>query len=86
VHVEPSRPKLVVLDLSAAARVDAQSAHTLAGLAGDLAAGGVRMQTVEARASVRDLLRREGVDARLGAADRITSVADAVEAFVSAGG
>jgi len=30
---------------------------------------------------VRDQLRREGVDGRLGAAGRLTSLADAVQAF-----
>jgi len=34
---------------------------------------------VEARSSVRERLRAEGVDGRLGAVDRFTSVADAVE-------
>jgi MFS superfamily sulfate permease-like transporter len=70
-----------VLDLSAAPYVDMQSAHTLAGLADDLKAAGVRLQVVEARASVRDQLRAEGADARLGGVNRVTSVADAVESF-----
>jgi sulfate permease, SulP family len=85
-HAEGTPPKLVVLDLSAAPVMDAQSAHTLAGLADELAGGGVAMRTVEARASVRDRLRREGVDGRVGAADRTMSVADAVEALESPGG
>src|SRR6516164_9408785 len=33
VYADPTLPKLVVLDLSAAPRVDLQSAHTLAGMA-----------------------------------------------------
>ena len=45
------------------------------------AAGG-RVQAVEARSSVRERLRSEGVDARLGGIDRFTSVADALEAFL----
>jgi hypothetical protein len=36
---------------------------------------------VEARSSVRERLRSEGVEARLGGIDRFTTVADAVEAF-----
>jgi MFS superfamily sulfate permease-like transporter len=72
-------PKLVVLDLSAAAHVDMQSAHTLAGMADELAGLGIRLQTVEARSTVRDCLRAEGVDARLGGINRLTSVADVVE-------
>jgi sulfate permease, SulP family len=74
-------PRLVVLDLSAAPHVDMQGAHTLAVLADEVRAGGVRLQAVEARSSVRDRLRREGVDTRLGDVNRFTSVADVVEAF-----
>jgi MFS superfamily sulfate permease-like transporter len=72
-------PRLVIIDLSAAPNVDLQSAHTLAGLADELAAKGIRMQAVEARSSVRDRLRCEGLDERLGGINRFTSVADAVE-------
>jgi high affinity sulfate transporter 1 len=75
------RPALVVLDLSAAAHVDLQAAHTLASLAGEIGARGIRFLTVEARASVRDRLRREGVATALGGLDRHTSLADAVAAF-----
>jgi high affinity sulfate transporter 1 len=74
-------PRLVVLDLSAAPFVDQQSAHTLAGLGDELRAAGVRVQAAEVRSSVRDRLRGEGLDDRLGTIDRFTSVADAVEAF-----
>ena len=81
VRAETTPPKLVVLDLSAAPRVDMHSAHMLAELAGELTAAGVRIQAVEARSSVRDRLRNEGVDVKLGLIDRFTSVADAVEAY-----
>jgi high affinity sulfate transporter 1 len=74
-------PRLVVIDLSAAPLVDLQSAHTLAGLADELAAAGIRMQCVEARSGVRERLRNEGLDERLGGIDRFTSVADVVESF-----
>jgi len=73
-------PQLVVLDLSAAPRVDLHSAHMLGGLADELATLGARLQVVEARASVRDRLRKEGVDAKLGVVNRHNSVADAVAA------
>jgi hypothetical protein len=55
----------------------------LASLAEEVTAPGRRFQAVEARSSVRERLRGEGVDARLGGIDRFTSVADAVEAFQS---
>jgi sulfate permease, SulP family len=77
--VEP--PGLVVLDMSASAYVDGQSAHTLAGLADELRAAGIRVQAVEVRSEVRDRLRGEGLDDRLGTISRFSSVADAVEAF-----
>src|SRR4029453_2740291 len=66
VRVEVIPPKLVVLDLSAAPIVDMQSAHTLASMADELGAIGIRFQAVEPRSSVRDRLRHEGVDGKLG--------------------
>jgi hypothetical protein len=39
------------------------------------------VHAVETHASVRDMLRREGVDAQLGGVNRFHSVADAVEEF-----
>jgi hypothetical protein len=42
---------------------------------------GLQFQAVEARSSVRDRLRNEGVDAKLGGINRFKSVADAVEDF-----
>ena len=81
VHAEPTPPKLVVLDLSAAPRLDLQSAHALGGMADEITAKGIRFQAVEPRSSVRDRLRNEGVDEKLGGVNRFTSVADAVDDF-----
>jgi high affinity sulfate transporter 1 len=85
VRAELRPPTLVVVDLSAAPRVDLQSAHALAGLADELTAAGVRLQAVEARASVRERLLGERLDARLGGIDHSTSVADAVDRFQRCG-
>src|SRR5436190_2919990 len=79
VNLAPSRPKLVVLDLSASPRVDLQSAEVLGELANELAANGIQLQVVEARASVRDRLRAEGLDEKLGGIDRFRTVAQVVE-------
>ena len=79
VRAETTAPKLVVLDLSAAPRVDLHSAQMLGSLADELGATGIRVQTVEARSSVRERLRGLGVDAKLGGIDRLMTVADAVE-------
>jgi sulfate permease, SulP family len=81
VRAETPPPKLVVLDLSAAAYVDMHAAHMLGGLAGELTVDGIRVQAVEARSTVRERLRSEGVDEKLGGIDRLTMVADVVEAF-----
>jgi len=81
VRAETTLPKLVIIDLSAAPHVDLQSAHTLAGLADELTALGIKVQVVETRSGVRERLRGEGLDARLGGIDRFTSVADAVDDF-----
>src|SRR5262249_7470742 len=81
VQREPASPRLVVLDLSAAPRVDLQSAHALGALGAKLGAAGIRVQAVEARFSVRDRLRNEGVEEKLGGINRFTTVADAVESF-----
>jgi SulP family sulfate permease len=82
VRVEATPPKLVVLDLSAAPIVDMQSAHTLASMADELAAMSIQFHAVEPRSSVRDRLRREGVDIKLGGIDRFTTVADMIDHFL----
>ena len=85
VRAEATPPRLAILDLSAAPRVDMHSAHMLEELADELKAAGVRLQVVEARSSVRDRLRAEGVDEHLGGVNRFTTVADAVDSFQKTG-
>ncbi len=84
IRAEATPPMLVVLDLSAAPRVDLQSALTLASLADEITAGGIHFQAVEARSSVRDRFRSEGLDKQLGGINRFTSVADVVDSCVGA--
>jgi sulfate permease, SulP family len=81
IRAEAMPPKLVVLDLSAAPRVDMQSAHTLASMASEITAKGIHFQAVEPRSSVRDRLRNEGVDVQLGGVNRFTTVADVIDNF-----
>src|SRR5215831_10902076 len=81
VNAEPKLPQLVVLDLSAAPRVDLQSADSLGDLSKEITGKGIRFQAVEARSSVRDRLRSEGVDSKMGGINRFKSVADAIEDF-----
>jgi MFS superfamily sulfate permease-like transporter len=85
VRAEATPPELVVLDLSATPYVDMHSAHMLAELAGELTKAGVRVQAVEARSSVRDRLRNEGVNEKLGGINRFTTVADVVDDFQKTG-
>lgn len=81
IHAELPAPRLVVLDLSAAPRVDLQSTHALAGLAAEIAAKNIRFHVVEARSSVRDRFRNENVDNKLGGVNRFTTVADVIDDF-----
>jgi hypothetical protein len=52
-------------------------------MADELSGQGIRFQAVEPRSSVRDRLRNEGVDGKLGGVNRFTSVADAIDDFQS---
>jgi SulP family sulfate permease len=81
VHAAAEPPKMVLLDLSAAPHVDLQAAQTLISLHSDLAAADAQFQIVEARASVRDTLRLEGLEDKMGRINRFTAVADAVDQF-----
>ena len=73
--------RFVVCDLSTSPYVDVAGARMLAGLHQDLVAAGIQFQLVEARASVRDILRAEGLEERLGQINRRMSVDDIIEAF-----
>jgi high affinity sulfate transporter 1 len=73
--------RVVVCDLSTSPTVDVAGARMLAGLHKDLAASGIQFQLVEARAPVRDILRAEGLEERLGQISRRMSVDDIIEAF-----
>ncbi len=70
----------VVCDLSASPILDLAGAEMLKGLDTELRAMGARLRIVEARSSVRDRLRKQGIEELMGPVDRHTTVADAVEA------
>jgi MFS superfamily sulfate permease-like transporter len=78
---EPKAPKLVVCDLSASPYLDLHGAKAIGALVDELANTGVRFQVVEAHAVVRDRLRAEGLDEKLGGIDRFRSVAQVIEDF-----
>ncbi len=74
-------PRMVVADLSSSPHVDLAGAEMLASLHGELARQGIGLHLVETRASVRDTLRMEGLEEKVGGINRFSSVADCVEQF-----
>src|SRR5947207_8384637 len=80
-RAEATLPKIVILDLSASPHMDIQACGVVMNIADDVKAAGARLQIVEARSSVRDRLRAEGMEEHISQVNRFTSVADAVEDF-----
>jgi anti-anti-sigma regulatory factor len=70
---------LVVCDLSTSPVVDLAGARMLAKLHEALKAQGTRLRLVAAHAAVRDILRAEGLEERVGYFGRRISVADAID-------
>jgi MFS superfamily sulfate permease-like transporter len=75
--VDPIR--LVVWDLSTSPYVDIAGARMILGLRAELEKRGIALRLVEARSAVRDMLRTEGVEDKVGRIDRFTSLADAID-------
>lgn len=73
--------RLVVCDLSTSPYVDLAGARMLTKLASELAARGMTLRLAETRATVRDILREEGLDTIAGPISRRISVAAAIEGF-----
>jgi high affinity sulfate transporter 1 len=71
--------KLVVCDLSTSPSVDLAGARMLATLYATLEAMGMRLRLVAAHAAVRDILRAEGLEERVGHFGRRISVADVID-------
>jgi SulP family sulfate permease len=81
VEAEVKTLRLVVCDLSTSPAVDLAGARMFLDLHTELAKRGIILRLVEAHASVRDLLRIEGAEDRVGRIDRFATVADAIEYF-----
>jgi len=81
VEAEVKTLRLVVCDLSTSPAVDLAGARMFLDLHTELAKRGIILRLVEAHASVRDLLRMEGTEDRVGRIDRFATVADALEYF-----
>jgi MFS superfamily sulfate permease-like transporter len=76
---EPVR--LVIWDLTTSPMIDMAGAHTFLTLKAELAKRDIAFRIVEARSTVRDMLRTEGVEEKVGRIDRFTMLADAIDAF-----
>ncbi len=48
----------------------------------EIVAKGIRFEAAERRSSVRDRLRNDGVDGKLGGVNRFTTMADAIDNLV----
>jgi len=80
---EGSGVRLVVCDLSTSPHVDLAGARMLESLSDELAKRNITLRVTDARAAVRDLLRVEGADERVGGINRFASVADVVDDFLA---
>jgi MFS superfamily sulfate permease-like transporter len=76
---EPIR--LVIWDLTTSPMIDMAGAHTFLTLKTELDKRGIAFRIVEARSTVRDMLRTEGVEEKVGRVDRFTTLADAIDDF-----
>jgi sulfate permease, SulP family len=77
---------LVIGDLSTSPYVDLAGARMLATLYPQLQAAGIRLRLVGAHAGVRDILRAEGLEEKLGHFGRRLSVADVVDEWLNTAG
>jgi sulfate permease, SulP family len=75
--------KLAICDLSTSPNIDMAGARMFLRLHAELAKRGIAFGLVEARSSVRDMLRVEGLENEIGRIDRFTTLADAIEDFQS---
>lgn len=74
-------PRLVIADMSDVPFVDLAGARLLKSLHQDLASRGIQFRIAEAHANVRDLLRAEGMEERVGYMGRRMSVEQAITEF-----
>lgn len=81
VDTEGESLRLVICDLSTSPAVDLAGVRMLFELQSTLIKRNIGFRLVEAHASVRDLLRLEGAEDRLGRIDRSEMVADVVEQY-----
>jgi high affinity sulfate transporter 1 len=76
---EPSDVRLVICDLSASPYIDLAGSRMLQQLHGQLASRDIALRIVGARGRVRDLLRAEGIDEKVGGLDRLRTLDDLLD-------
>jgi SulP family sulfate permease len=81
VEAEEKSVRLMICDLSTSPAVDLAGVRMILDLHTELAKRGIVLRLAEAHASVRDLLRIEGAEGRVGRIDRFAMVADVIEHF-----
>ena len=75
-------PKVVIFDLSTSPNIDMAGARFFLSLHSELNKRGIALRLVEARSTVRDMLRLEGVEDKVGRIDRFTTLAEAIDAVL----
>ncbi len=70
----PSDVRLVICDLSASPYIDLAGSRMLHQLHGQLVSRDIALRIVGARGRVRDLLRAEGIDEKVGGLDRLQTL------------
>ena len=81
VHAMHPAPRIVICDLSTSPNIDMAGAQMFLSLQAELEKLGIALRIVEARSKVRDMLRLEGVEEKVGRIDRFTTLAEAIEDF-----
>lgn len=81
VDAADSSLRLVVCDLSTSPMIDMAAAQMFGNLHAEITKRGLVFRLVEARSTVRDMLRIEGVEEKVGRIDRFTMLADAIDEF-----
>lgn len=71
---DPSEIHLMICDLSASPFIDLAGSRLLHELQADLAARDIRLRIVGARGYVRDFLRADGVDEKVGGIEKTTTI------------
>jgi MFS superfamily sulfate permease-like transporter len=79
IQAAPEPVKLVLCDLSNAPVVDLAGAEMLHEWQRQLDARGIQFRVVEARSGVRDFLRLEGLEGKIGHIGRFQSLADVLD-------